>query len=114
MIKLQEEEIIISNVIYSSFFYTYKAYRSSFVWIIVLFSPCIFKKDFIYFKRGREGERERDIVWLPLTCPLLETWPDLAPNLGMCPDWESNQWPFGLQVGVQSTDPHQPGLHAYV
>ena len=22
---------------------------------------------------------------------------DLAPNLGMCPDWDSNWWPFGLQ-----------------
>ena len=31
-------------------------------------------------------------------------------NPGMCPDWESNQRPFGLQVGAQSTEPHQPGL----
>ena len=28
----------------------------------------------------------------------------------MCPDWESNWRPFGSQVGVQSTEPHQPGL----
>ena len=39
-----------------------------------------FKKDFIYLfldrEEGREKERERNInVWLPLTCPLLETWP---------------------------------------
>ena len=27
-------------------------------------------------------------------------------------DWESNQWPFGLQAGPQSTNPHQPGLHS--
>ena len=27
----------------------------------------------------------------------------------MCPDWESNQWPFGSQAGAQSTEPHQPG-----
>ena len=38
------------------------------------------KKDFIYFfifrKKGRERERGRDIVvWLPLTRPLLVTWP---------------------------------------
>ena len=52
---------------------------------------------FIYLERGegREKVRERNInVWLPLT------WPptgDLACNPGMCPDWESNQWPFGLQ-----------------
>ena len=31
---------------------------------------------FIFRQRGREGERERNInVWLPLSCPLLETWP---------------------------------------
>ena len=34
---------------------------------------------------------------------------DLAHNPGMCPDWESNQRPFGLQAGIQSTEPHQPG-----
>ena len=27
------------------------------------------------------------------------------------PDWESNQRPFGLQPGTQSTEPHQPGLN---
>ena len=26
----------------------------------------------------------------------------------MCPDWESNQKPFGLQAGAESTEPHQP------
>ena len=25
----------------------------------------------------------------------------------MCPDWESNQWPFGSQASAQSTKPHQ-------
>ena len=34
---------------------------------------------------------------------------DLAHNPGMCPDWESNQRPFGSQAGTQSTEPHQPG-----
>ena len=34
---------------------------------------------------------------------------DLAHNPDMCPDWESNQRPFGLQAGVYSTGPHQPG-----
>ena len=28
-------------------------------------------------------------------------------------DWESNQEPFGLQAGTQSTDPHQPGTYAF-
>ena len=40
----------------------------------------LFKKKkkilFIFRERGREGEGERNIkVWLPLRCPLLETWP---------------------------------------
>ena len=34
---------------------------------------------------------------------------DPAHNPGMCPDWESNQRPFGSQAGAQSTQPHQPG-----
>ena len=29
---------------------------------------------------------------------------DLARNPGMCPDWELNQRPLGLQAGAQSTD----------
>ena len=36
---------------------------------------------------------------------------DLALNPGMCPDWESNQRPFGLQACAQSTELHQPGLN---
>ena len=35
---------------------------------------------------------------------------DPAHNPGLCPDWESNQWPFGSQAAIQSTEPHQPGL----
>ena len=35
---------------------------------------------------------------------------DLAHNPGLCPDWELNQWRFDLQVGTQSTEPHQLGL----
>ena len=34
---------------------------------------------------------------------------DLACNIGTCPDWELNWRPFGLQVGDQYTEPHQPG-----
>ena len=34
---------------------------------------------------------------------------DLARNPGMCPDWELNQRPFGLQTCTQSTELHQPG-----
>ena len=34
---------------------------------------------------------------------------DLACNPGMCPDWELNQPPFGLQINAQSIEPHQAG-----
>ena len=44
----------------------------------------LFKKDliclFLEARDGREKERERNInVWLPLTCPLLGTWPATQP-----------------------------------
>ena len=39
----------------------------------------VFKKYFMYLfifrERGKEGEREGENVWLPLTCPSLGTWP---------------------------------------
>ena len=35
---------------------------------------------------------------------------DLTHNPGMCPEWESNWRPFGLEAGTQSTELHQPGL----
>ena len=39
---------------------------------------------------------------------LTPSWgPDLACNPGTCPNWESNQRPFGSQAGTQSTEPHQ-------
>ena len=37
---------------------------------------------------------------------------DLAGNPGMCLDWESNQQPFSLQAGTQSTTPHWLGLRS--
>ena len=66
----------------------------------------VFLEEFIslFLERGerREKEREKNINQLPLA--------DLARNPGMCPDWESNQRPFGFQADTQSTDPQQPGL----
>ena len=40
--------------------------------------------------------------------------PSHVPNWGpgpqpMCPDWELNQQPFGLQASTQSAEPHQTG-----
>ena len=51
------------------------------------------KKDFIYF--FREGEKHQCVVdsHVPPTG-------DLARNPGMCPDWELNRRPFGLQAGA--------------
>ena len=88
--------------------------------------PCakhmlFFKKDSIYILLGRgeekEIERERNIInvrelyWSVASC----TSPtgDLAHNPGMCPDWESNQQPFGSQASTQSTEPHQRGQGEY-
>ena len=61
---------------------------------------------------GREEERERNIdvqVIHGLVASHTPPTGDLAHNPGMCPDQESNQWPFGSQAGTQSTKPHQPG-----
>ena len=52
---------------------------------------------FIFRGRGREGEREGE----KHQCVVASHTPatgDLAHNPGMCPDWESNRWPFGLQL----------------
>ena len=68
----------------------------------------IFFKDFIYFYREGKGRRKRG----KYQCVIISCVPptgDLACNPGICPDWESNQQPFGSQAGAQSTEPHQPG-----
>ena len=58
---------------------------------------------FIYF--WREGEKHPCVV---ASCA--PPAGGLAHNPSMCPDWELNPRPFGLQDGTQSTEPHQPGL----
>ena len=74
--------------------------------------PWNFIKDFIYLfldrREAREKERERGKHQCVVASHALPTR-DLAGNPGMCPDWESNQQPFGLQAGTQSTEPHQLG-----
>ena len=52
----------------------------------------------------REGEKQQCVV---ASCK--SPTGDLAQNPGMCPDWELNQQPFGLQAGIQNTEPYQPG-----
>ena len=59
----------------------------------------LFLRFYLFLERG-EG-RERNInVWLPLTYPLLGTWPTTrhVPWLGI------NRWHFGSQASTQSTE----------
>ena len=53
---------------------------------------------------GREREKQQCVV-ASCTAPTR----DLASNPDTCPDWESNQWPFGLKSCAQSTELCQPG-----
>ena len=83
-----------------------------FLFFTAFYFYLFFKRLFIYLflERGEEREKERKgniNMWSPLMCP---SNGDLAHNPGMCPDWESNRWPFASQSGAQSTEPHQPGL----
>ena len=64
---------------------------------------------FMFRPRGRVGEREGEKHQYVVASHVPPIG-DLARNPGMCPDWELNQRPFGLQASTQSTDPHQPGL----
>ena len=72
--------------------------------MLVAMLKLYFLKDIIYlFSESweREGEREgekRQYVVASHTSPT----GDLAHNPGMCPDWESNQQPFGSQAYGQS------------
>ena len=70
-----------------------------------------FKKDFIclFLQRG-EGQEKKRGKHQCVVAPHATPTGDPAPNPGMCPDWESNWWPFGSQASAQSTEPHQPGL----
>ena len=73
----------------------------------------IFLRFYLFLERGSEGGKHQCVVasGTPLTG-------DLDHNPGMCPDWESNQQPFGLQsklqTSTQSTESHQPGTHIFV
>ena len=61
---------------------------------------------FVYRERGREGEREGEKHRKHQHPPRTG---DLACNLGMCSDRESNWRPFGLWDDTQPTEPHQSG-----
>ena len=62
---------------------------------------------------GREEERERTISVREIHQLVASHMPptgDLALMPSRYLDWESNQQPFGLQAGTQSTEPLQPEL----
>ena len=68
-----------------------------------------FSKRFYFLEREEERERHidfREKHWSVASC--MSPTGDLACNPGVCPGWESNQWPFGSQAVTQSTEPHQP------
>ena len=72
-------------------------------------------KDFVYLffrERGKEGEREGEKHQCVVASHAPPTG-DLAHNPGMCPDWESNRRPFGVQASTQSTEPPQLGLSLF-
>ena len=65
---------------------------------------------FIYFERGegREKERERNInVWLPLTCPLLGTWPTTQACV-LSGNWTGN--PLVLRLALNPLSHKSQGL----
>ena len=76
--------------------------------LICFFLFFSFSTFYLFRERGKEGERRKH--WCVVAS---HTSPagDLACNPGVCPDWESNQRPFGSQAHAQSTELHQPGPH---
>ena len=63
---------------------------------------------FIFRERGRKGEREGEKHQC-VVASHARTTGDLVHSPGMCPDWESNPRPFGLQAHTQSPELYQPG-----
>ena len=63
--------------------------------VTTFYSYLFFKRFCLFFREwGKEGEREGE----KHQCVVASHTPptgDLACSAGMCPDWESNQWPFG-------------------
>ena len=74
-----------------------------------------FFKDIIFKETGREGEREGEKhrctqeKHLSVATHMPPT-KDLAFKPGVCPNQESNRWPFSLRNDTHPTEPHQSGL----
>ena len=78
------------------------------------FSDLKFFKDFIYLLQKWEGREKEEEKYQCVVASHASPNRDLARNPGMCPDWESNQRPFCLQAGTQSTEPHQLGQNSQI
>ena len=82
------------------------------IYIIVLFLCSLpscpfffcFKILFIYFQREGKGGRKRGRETSMCGCLSCIPYWNLVCKPGTCPDWESNQQPFGLQAHAQSTE----------
>ena len=81
------------------------SFTHGFLRVYIFWSLFFFKKDYLFIYVAREGEKQPCVV-----ASYVSPTGDLAHNPGMCPDWESNWRPLGLQAGAQSTEPHGPGL----
>ena len=74
------------------------------------FNITIFLRFYLFIFRQQESEGEKKGE--KHQCVVASHAPPtggLARNPGICPGWELNWRPFGLQAGAQSTEPHQPG-----
>ena len=82
---------------------------SFFLLLSIPLCKCTTRFYLFILERGRQGEKEgkKHQCVVDSHVPFVGY---LACNPGMCPDWESNQRPFGSQASAQSTEPHQPGL----
>ena len=69
-------------------------------WVFSFF----FLRFYLFLEREKKGEREGEKhQCVAASCTPLTR--DLAHNPDVCPDWESNQRPFGSQAGTQPTEP---------
>ena len=107
---------ILTNICYFLSFWQYpfwQVWGDNLVVVLICISLMIDNGIFLFLKfifreRRTEGEREGEKHQCVVASHTFPTG-DLACNPGMCPDGESNQWPFGSQASTQSTEPHQPG-----
>ena len=67
---------------------------------------------YLFLEKGMDGERMGEKHQRVVASHTPHTG-DLACNPGMCPDWESNQRPFGSQASAQSSEPYQTGLLSF-